>query len=247
MTNCPYIHSAVFILAALLTINNETLKDFNNRSLQIAQGKARDEDTTKMNPWICESHAIHSVVLKAKKLCKAWQVGIAVYCFVILARSTTLRTLTVLYTAVHTLMSSKMSDVVVTKAFKLIQKTMQHLNITNIHAAVEEFIASENTDTTVLWSIDNDEKILEASSNGILDILPSEPRKSAGGDYNRYYMPDFLQYLRNCWINCFGLWTAILRGDLDRHQNPTEGPPELDNLDFPSNRTDGDIEQVINV
>ena len=121
---------------------------------------------------------------------------------------------------------------------------MQHLNITNIHTLVDEFIASENTEEIVLWSIDNDEKILQSSSNGIMDIIPSEPRKSTGGEYNRYYMPDFLQYLRKCWMNCFGLWTALLRGDLDRHQYPTEGSPELDNLDFPSNRTDGDIEQT---
>ena len=150
----------------------------------------------------------------------------------------------VLYTAVHTLMSSKTSDLAVNKAFQLLQNAMQHLNITNIHTLVDEFIASENTEEIVLWSIDNDEKILQSSSNGIMDIIPSEPRKSTGGDHNRYYMPDFLQYLRKCWMNCFGLWTALLRGDLDHHQYPTEGSPELDNLDFPSNRTDGDIEQV---
>ena len=51
--------SAVFILAALLVFNNETLRGFNRRALCIAREDGTDEDVEKMNPWICESHSIH--------------------------------------------------------------------------------------------------------------------------------------------------------------------------------------------
>lgn len=116
---CPC--SAVLILASLTVFNNETLQDFNWRALRIAQGKGSVEDEQKMNPWICESHSIHSIVQKAKKICKPWQIDIATYCFVALARCTLLPYLVSLYTAVHTIMTSKVTDSSVQKSFKMIQ------------------------------------------------------------------------------------------------------------------------------
>ena len=58
-------------------------------------------------------------------------------------------------------------------------------------------------------------------------------------------MPEFRDYLANCWVTCFGLWTAILRGDLSCHKTP-QHIQALDTLSFPQDRTDGAVEQVNN-
>ena len=50
-----------------------------------------------------------------------------------------------------------------------------------------------------------------------------------------------LQVPTTCWMSCFGLWTALLRGDLQRHKNPPKIQP-LDTLSFPEDQTDGAIE-----
>ena len=70
--------------------NNKTLCGFNCQALCIARRDGTDEDVEKMNPWIHESHSIHSVVQKAKKVCKPGQVELAVYALVDLARCTLL-------------------------------------------------------------------------------------------------------------------------------------------------------------
>jgi len=49
------------------------------------------------------------------------QIDIATYCFVALARCTLLPYLVSLYTAVHTIMTSKVTDSSVQKSFKMIQ------------------------------------------------------------------------------------------------------------------------------
>ena len=122
--------SAVFILAALLVFNNETLRGFNRRALCIARGDGTDEDVEKMNPWICESHSIHSVVQKAKKVCKAWQIELAVYAFVALARCTLLKTLITLFGSVRTIMTSKCMNASVQKAFTLLQVSASGYTLT---------------------------------------------------------------------------------------------------------------------
>lgn len=133
----------MFILASLLVFNNETLCDFNKRSLKITQGKGTLNDLQKMNPWICENHSIHIIVLKAKELCKSWQVGVAVHCFVALSRTTTLQMLLTLYSADHTIMCSKRCDVKVCKAFKLVDDTLLGLSTTHVYDTVHKFCESE--------------------------------------------------------------------------------------------------------
>ena len=113
--------SAVFILASLTVINNESLRSFNQRALRIAQGKGADDEMNKMNPWLCESHAIHSVVQKAKAICKPWQIEVAAYCFVALARCTLLCTYISLFKAIHTITTSRYVDTNVRDAFALIK------------------------------------------------------------------------------------------------------------------------------
>ena len=101
--------------------NNETLREFNRQALSIAQGHGTSEDVEKMNPWICESHSIHSVVQKAKKVCKPGQIQLAVFAFVALARCTLLKTLISLFGSVRTIMTSKHTNASVRKAFTLLQ------------------------------------------------------------------------------------------------------------------------------
>jgi hypothetical protein len=83
------------------------MKAFNQQALRIAQGKGEDDDINKMNPWLCESHAIHSVAQKVKAICKPWQIEVAAYCFVALARCTLLCTFLSLFKAYHTITTSK--------------------------------------------------------------------------------------------------------------------------------------------
>lgn len=86
---------------------SSTMKAFNQQALRIAQGKGEDDDINKMNPWLCESHAIHSVAQKVKAICKPWQIEVAAYCFVALARCTLLCTFLSLFKAIHTITTSK--------------------------------------------------------------------------------------------------------------------------------------------
>lgn len=116
---------------------------------QDSPGKSKSQRCQEDESWICESHSNHALVLKAKKLCKPWQIEVAVFCFVALSRMTTLQTLLVLYSAVHTLTCSKACDEEVCKAFKLLSDTLRGLITAHMYETVQELLGTENAPPTI--------------------------------------------------------------------------------------------------
>ncbi len=127
-------------------------------------------------------------------------------------------------------MCTRLSTAQVEKAFSAIRQVTESLDADILNATKDE---SKHGDTS--WELSSYSEHL--SDIDALFEVPSTPAPSSveGLSPNRYYMPTWYQYLKIQWMTCFGLWTRVLRKNVERRKG---------SLPIPRSMTDGEVEQV---